>query len=136
LAVQVHPARQQQPALALRYTLHAPAFAEEFPSTHFFDGFIGVLQDVELAAHHAAVGRPFQFTPAIGNHKSRLPNKRRCSSSSVFRQPAATNRGRRLGGVTALLGKIQGVVLFGILSLVAQFLYCPRLVSGFNEERA
>ena len=38
--------------------------------------------------------------------------------------------------VLAVLGEIRGSVLFGMLSLVVQFVYWSRIVSGLNQEHA
>jgi hypothetical protein len=55
-----------------------------------------------------------------------------------FGQPVATRRRTRLEGVLAVFGEIRGSgpILFGILSLVAMFVYWSRIVSGLNQEHA
>jgi hypothetical protein len=54
----------------------------------------------------------------------------------VFGQPVAKRRRTRLEGVLAVSGRFEVVVLFGMLSLVAQFVYWSRIVSGLNQEHA
>jgi hypothetical protein len=55
----------------------------------------------------------------------------------VFGQPVATRRRTRLEGVLAVFGeRFEVVVLFGMLSLVAQLVYWSRIVSGLNQEHA
>jgi hypothetical protein len=54
----------------------------------------------------------------------------------VFGQPVAARRRTRLEGVLAMVGEIRDGGLFGMLSLVAQFVYWSRIVSGLNQEHA
>jgi hypothetical protein len=42
----------------------------------------------------------------------------------------------KAGRVLAMPGRFEVVVLFGMLSLVAQLVYWSRIVSGLNQEHA
>ena len=54
----------------------------------------------------------------------------------VWDSPVATRRRTRLERVWPCWGSFEWVVLFGMLSLVAQFVYWSRIVSGLNQEHA
>jgi hypothetical protein len=84
LSVQIHPARQQQPAFALHYTAHAPTFAKELRSAHFIDGFVGVLQNVEFVVHDAAVRGPLFDT--VGERPPHIHASRRNALPLAFLQ--------------------------------------------------
>jgi hypothetical protein len=50
--------------------------------------------------------------------------------------PVGTRRTTRLAGTLAVLAEIRGGGLFGMLSLVTQFVYWSRIVSSLNQEHA
>src|SRR5258707_5707918 len=55
---QMHPTRQQQPSLAFDQFSRRTTLAEELLTTDFIDGRSGVLHDVELVVHDAALRQP------------------------------------------------------------------------------
>jgi len=54
----------------------------------------------------------------------------------VFGQPDRRAEGQGWKGFWPCSGRFEVVVLFGMLSLVAQFVYWSPIVSGLNQEHA